>query len=122
MFDIDHFKKFNDRYGHPVGDEILKMVSFTMKGLIRITDRVFRYGGEEFCLLLPETSAKDAVNLAERLRKKIEANRAVRELSVTISLGITEYKMQDPPEDFINRADSMLYKSKENGRNRVTVG
>ena len=122
MFDIDHFKKFNDRYGHPVGDEVLKMVSFTIKGLIRITDRVFRYGGEEFCLLLPETTAKNAVNLADRLRKKIEANRAVRELSVTISLGITEYKMQEPPEDFINRTDSMLYKSKENGRNRVTVG
>ena len=122
MFDIDHFKKFNDRYGHPVGDEVLKMVSFTIKGLIRITDRVFRYGGEEFCILLPETTAKNAVNLADRLRKKIEANRAVRELSVTISLGITEYKMQEPPEDFINRTDSMLYKSKENGRNRVTVG
>ena len=122
MFDIDHFKQFNDKYGHPVGDEILKMVSFTIKGLIRATDRVFRYGGEEFCLLLPETSAQNAVNLAERLRRKIEENRAVRELSVTVSLGISGYKMQESAEDFINRTDSMLYKSKEKGRNRITIG
>jgi diguanylate cyclase (GGDEF)-like protein len=122
MFDIDYFKKFNDKYGHPVGDEVLKMVSFTMKGLVRVTDRVFRYGGEEFCILLPETSAENAVNLAERLRKKIEANRAVRGLSVTISLGITGYDLQETPEDFIKRADTMLYKSKENGRNRFTLG
>lgn len=122
MFDIDYFKKFNDKYGHPVGDEILKMVSFTTKGLVRITDSAFRYGGEEFCILLPETTAENAVNLAERLRRKIEANRAVRGLSVTISLGITGYNSQKTPEDFIDRADSMLYKSKENGRNRVTLG
>lgn len=122
MFDIDHFKEFNDKYSHPVGDEILKMVSFTMKGMVRATDRAFRYGGEEFCIILTETTAENAVNLAERLRKKIEVNRAVRGLSVTISLGITDYITHETPEDFINRVDTLLYKSKQSGRNKTSLG
>jgi len=122
MCDIDHFKRFNDTYGHQVGDEVLKMVSRTLKVLKRTTDRAFRYGGEEFCVILPETTSQNAVNLAERLRLKIEENRAVRGLSVTISLGIAEHRKGESAEELIKRADSLLYKSKEGGRNRVTVG
>jgi diguanylate cyclase (GGDEF)-like protein len=122
MFDIDHFKRFNDSYGHQTGDEVLVMVARTAKAVIRSTDRAFRYGGEEFCIVLPETNAENSLICAERLRRKIEANKAVHNLSVTISLGITEYKGNETPESFIKRTDSLLYASKENGRNRVTVG
>ncbi len=121
MFDIDQFKRFNDTYGHPVGDEVIKMVSRTVKGIIRTTDRAFRYGGEEFCIILPETTAENGMNLANRLREKVEINRAVRGLSITISLGITEYRKGEPAEEFIDRVDRALYQSKENGRNRTTI-
>ncbi len=121
MIDIDYFKRFNDTYGHPVGDEILKMVARTMKGIIRVTDRAFRYGGEEFSYILPETSAENSMHLAERLREKIEQNRAVRGLSVTISVGVTGYRDGESAEAFIDRADSALFASKEEGRNRCTL-
>ncbi|MFW5775537.1 MAG: diguanylate cyclase [Chitinivibrionales bacterium] len=119
MFDIDHFKKFNDTYGHPVGDEVIKMVSRTIKGMIRTTDLAFRYGGEEFCVVLPETSADKALNLAERLRRRVELNRAVKDLAVTISLGVTDLQNNESAEKLIKRADSALYAAKEGGRNRV---
>jgi diguanylate cyclase (GGDEF)-like protein len=121
MFDIDHFKRFNDTYGHPVGDEIIKMVSRTVKGVMRKTDRAFRYGGEEFCIICTETPAQNAICLAERLRDKIRTNRAVRGLSVTVSLGITEYRIEESPEAFIERVDRALYTSKDNGRNKTTL-
>lgn len=122
MMDIDHFKMFNDNYGHPVGDEVLKMVSLTLKGMIRNTDSAFRYGGEEFAILLPETTDENAVNLAERLRRRVEMNRAVKGLSVTVSLGVAGIRDNEPPEDFIKRADQALYAAKRNGRNRIVVG
>ncbi|MFW6254372.1 MAG: diguanylate cyclase [Chitinivibrionales bacterium] len=119
MFDIDHFKKFNDTYGHPIGDEVIKMVSRTIKEMIRTTDLAFRYGGEEFCLLLPETAAQNAVTLAERLRKQIEQNRSVQNLAVTISLGVTDLRSGESAELLIKRADTNLYAAKQGGRNRV---
>lgn len=122
MFDIDHFKLFNDTHGHPIGDEVIKMVSRTIKGMVRKTDRAYRYGGEEFCALLPETKAENGIHFAERLRKKIEINKSVKNLSVTISVGITQYKTGELAESFVDRVDTILYKSKEDGRNRVSVG
>lgn len=122
MFDIDNFKKFNDVHGHQIGDEVLKMVALTMKSMMRITDKAFRYGGEEFCVILPETSGENTLHFAERLRKKVELNRTVRKLSVTISMGVTEYKSTETPELFIKRADELLYKSKKTGKNRITLG
>lgn len=121
MFDIDFFKKFNDTYGHPVGDEVLRMVSTTIKKLTRVSDKAFRYGGEEFCILLPETPAQNASIFAERLRKAIETNKSVQGLSVTISIGIAEYDKQEKPEMVLDRADKALYVSKEGGRNQVTI-
>ncbi len=122
MFDIDHFKKFNDMHGHPVGDKVIKMVASITSAMVRASDMALRYGGAEFCVLLPETSAEKATIFAERLRREIETNRSVQNLAVTISLGITEFKSKDQPQNIIDRADTALYKSKENGRNRISVG
>jgi diguanylate cyclase (GGDEF)-like protein len=121
MIDIDHFKKCNDTYGHPVGDEVIRMVSRTIKSMIRTTDRAFRYGGEEFAILLPETSSGNGYTLSERLRITIEADRSVKGPSITISSGITEFAATDTPESFVKRADTCLYSAKESGRNRVVI-
>jgi diguanylate cyclase (GGDEF)-like protein len=121
MIDIDHFKKFNDMFGHPVGDEVIRMVSRTIKGLARATDRAFRYGGEEFAVLLPETSSGNGHTLAERLRTAVEEDRSVKGLSITISSGITEFAVTDTLESFVRRSDTCLYSAKESGRNRVVI-
>lgn len=121
MMDIDHFKKCNDTYGHPAGDDIIRMVSRTIKTMIRATDRAFRYGGEEFAVLLPETPSGDGYVFCERLRCEIEADRSVKGLSVTISIGITEFSATDTPESFVKRADTCLYSAKDSGRNRVVI-
>jgi diguanylate cyclase (GGDEF)-like protein len=121
MLDIDHFKKFNDAYGHPVGDEVIKMVSRTMKSMVRSTDRVFRYGGEEFAVVLPETSPENGALLAERIRRQIEADRSVNGLVITISIGVGGVNVSETPEAFIKRVDGALYEAKKNGRNRVAV-
>ena len=121
LFDIDHFKKFNDTYGHPVGDEVIKMVARAAKASGRTTDKVFRYGGEEFCVLLPETAVESATVLAERIRSRIEADRSVNGLSVTVSLGVTQFHPGEGAEPFIDRTDRGMYASKEGGRNRFTV-
>jgi diguanylate cyclase (GGDEF)-like protein len=121
MLDIDHFKKFNDAYGHPVGDEVIKMVSRTIRSMIRATDRAFRYGGEEFALVLPETSVENGALLAERIRRQIEANRSVKGLVITISIGVGGVNISETPEAFIKRVDGALYEAKETGRNRVAV-
>jgi diguanylate cyclase (GGDEF)-like protein len=121
MFDIDHFKQFNDTYGHPVGDEVIKMVARTIRGVVRRTDIAFRYGGEEFCVLLPETAAENAMHLAQRLRAKVESNRAVRNLSVTISLGVTGLRGRESAESLVGRADKALYSAKSEGRNRAVL-
>ncbi len=121
MLDIDNFKKFNDTYGHPLGDEVIKMVAKTIKEIARNTDRAFRYGGEEFAVLLPETKCENGLFLAERLRKRIEENRLIKNLLITISEGLTGLASDDSPESFIKRTDSALYAAKEGGRNRVVM-
>ena len=121
MLDIDHFKKFNDAYGHPVGDKVIAMVARAIKSLVRSTDRAFRYGGEEFSVILPETTAENGARLAERLRQQIGADRSVKGLVITISLGVGEVTIAETPEGFIKRVDGALYSAKETGRNRVVV-
>jgi diguanylate cyclase (GGDEF) domain len=121
ILDIDHFKKFNDTYGHPVGDEVIKMVARTIKAMVRSTDRAFRYGGEEFAVVLPETTAENGARLAERIRQQIGADRSVKGLVITISLGVGEVNVSETPEGFIKRVDGALYCAKETGRDRVVV-
>lgn len=125
LADIDHFKQVNDKYGHLVGDEVLRATSKRLKDCMRTFDVVGRYGGEEFMILLPETGIEGAKQFAERLRHTIAKDpmRAGEDsLSITISLGITEVNHRIKIyEDLINEADKALYFSKAAGRNRATV-
>jgi diguanylate cyclase (GGDEF)-like protein len=126
MIDIDHFKGYNDTYGHLQGDRILVAVAQSLKTISRATDMVARYGGEEFILLLPETDSTRAEALGNRLREHIERQRFVGmqqmpEQAVTISVGIASYMAPAPKESLLEAADSALYQAKHMGRNRVVV-
>ena len=126
FFDIDHFKKFNDTYGHHIGDEVLKQVAAIFKNSLREgIDIAARYGGEEMIALLPETDINGAYIVAERLRKAIEEHEFTgykTSLHVTISIGLSEYPASDSNvEELIRKADTALYQSKENGRNKTTI-
>lgn len=126
MLDLDHFKKVNDRYGHPSGDAVLKQVSATIRQTVRKSDIVSRYGGEEFTVVLPETTLKGAVLLAERIRKRVEGLEVGADeetIRMTISLGLTIWEPGSPAggkADIIDAADRALYASKRNGRNKVS--
>ena len=122
MFDIDHFKKFNDTYGHQVGDKVLEIVVSLIKSKIRESDFLFRYGGEEFALLLPKTSMKDAERLAEEVRFVVERHQFKYKgepVSVTISIGVGCFLEGDSVESIVERCDKALYGAKEAGRNCV---
>jgi len=124
IFDLDHFKKVNDNYGHLAGDEVLCVVSQRINSLLRTVDVLGRYGGEEFGIILPATPMEGALILAERLRQAIaQAPVTYKEITipVTVSIGISEFEMEAPNyEHLIHCADLALYYGKENGRNRVT--
>jgi diguanylate cyclase (GGDEF)-like protein len=122
LLDIDHFKAFNDTHGHAAGNDILAGVAKEIGKLVRQTDIAFRYGGEEFVLILPQCPPEGTVQLAERIRKAIEArvfDTCAGRLSVTISIGCTMYLPNDDQQSFFKRADVALYKAKNTGRNRV---
>ncbi|MDF1553443.1 MAG: diguanylate cyclase [Deferrisomatales bacterium] len=128
MIDIDHFKRVNDTYGHPVGDRVLVRLVEILKDAIRSEDLVARYGGEEFVLLLPQTDAAHAAHLAERVRERAEAERlrlaAGGELSFTVSLGVADLRPDTAPMErdaLLSAADNAMYRAKANGRNRVEV-
>lgn len=117
--DIDFFKTINDTFGHDVGDTILKEISSIIRETIRISDYPFRWGGEEFIIISPNTSIEDARALAERLRERVEINTFVTGEKTTISIGVTQYCLNETIDELIKRADNALYKAKHNGRNRV---
>jgi diguanylate cyclase (GGDEF)-like protein len=124
MIDIDYFKKFNDNYGHQAGDAVLKQVARLLKKNSRTTDFVCRYGGEELCIILPNTTAEEALFNAKRINKavedmEVELNNSVKG-KVTISVGVATFPDNAlTPEDLIKHADKGLYYAKENGRNQV---
>lgn len=125
MLDIDFFKRFNDQYGHQTGDDVLKIVSAAISELIRTSDLAYRYGGEEFAIILPATKIDDALIFAERLREKIEAIKIKTKdygvLRVNISLGVSEVsKLSTDAPSVIKASDKSLYLSKESGRNMVS--
>lgn len=120
MFDIDHFKRVNDTYGHDAGDNVLKTVASLVKDLIRDTDVFARWGGEEFIILLPNTLVSDGKLLAERIRKAIADYEFTSMPPVTASFGITQLQPNDAGDDLTKRVDKALYHSKASGRNRTT--
>jgi diguanylate cyclase (GGDEF)-like protein len=120
MFDIDHFKQFNDRFGHPAGDELLRQVAQVLRESARAYDVAARYGGEEFALLLPNTALEQAVQVAERLRQQIRAIENPH-APVSASFGVATYRRGMPPATLVYEADAALYRAKRNGRDRVCV-
>ena len=126
MIDLDYFKKVNDTYGHLIGDMVLKEVTTRISNSLRQIDLLGRYGGEEFCLLLPGCDEKTAQQVAERLREEIsntpiQTNRG--EISISASFGVGEYLLSSSRtiETLIQHADDGLYQAKSNGRNQVVL-
>jgi diguanylate cyclase len=127
MADIDHFKSFNDTYGHQLGDQVLRLVARTLTECVKGRDTTARYGGEEFGIILPQTRLKDALALAEQIRKTLMRRRLVRRDSgselgtITISIGATCYEPGEPVAALVRRADEALYRAKHSGRNCVVA-
>lgn len=122
MLDIDHFKSINDRFGHGVGDEVLKAIATTLKADLRNIDLVFRYGGEEFLVLLSGTGQEAAAMIGERLRQAVEALQHLVEgqaIHLSISLGCATLAPGETVESLLRRADNALYNAKREGRNRL---
>ena len=121
LFDIDHFKHINDNYGHNVGDKVLRELSSLVRGLLREEDIFARWGGEEFVIVLEETSLKETEKLASRLRAEIEKFHFDVVEDITCSFGVTQFTQRDTESIFFERVDKALYEAKERGRNRVIV-
>jgi len=126
MMDIDHFKRFNDQYGHQFGDVVLKTVVQTMRSSIREEDLLARYGGEEFALMVHDVQAIGLLSISEKIRHLLEQTKIISPetgdvVSVTISIGCTIWKPDDNSTSFIGRADNALYRAKELGRNNSVL-
>lgn len=129
MLDIDFFKNINDTYGHLAGDCIISEVANIIKQEIRTYDTPARYGGEEFCIILPDITLKQAEKLAQRLRKKIEKSifdisehsTTDKKISITASIGISEFAEDETPNDLVSKSDEVLYEAKKTGRNKVVI-
>lgn len=126
MIDIDHFKSVNDRFGHSIGDAVIKNIAQVIRACVRGSDIAVRYGGEEFLVMLPATRADGACTVAEAIRAKVETLRLVRKRDnvalpgFTVSVGVAHQLGTAGCEELVARADSALYQSKEGGRNRVS--
>lgn len=121
LFDVDHFKRVNDVYGHQVGDRVLKELTQLTRNLMRRVDVLGRWGGEEFLLVLPATDVHGAARLAERLRSAMAQHRFEDVDAITASFGVTAYQWSEAAESLVDRADQALYQAKNDGRNRVVV-
>ena len=127
MIDIDHFKKFNDSFGHQVGDQVLRLVAKVMQDNVRDVDHAARYGGEELIAVLPGTDLTSCVAVAERIRRRISEARLTRRAtgeeisSVTVSIGVAQFRMAESAEAMIERCDRALYQAKQSGRNKTAT-
>lgn len=126
--DIDHFKTFNDTWGHQIGDQVLRLVASVLKDNVKGQDLLARYGGEEFAIVLPNTSLKDATTLADNIRLAVSKRRLLNKFTntdlgrITMSFGVAPHVPGDSVDHLIRNADAALYKAKETGRNRVMAG
>jgi diguanylate cyclase len=125
MSDVDHFKSFNDKYGHVTGDQVLRLVAMSVKQNVKGQDIAARYGGEEFAVALPNTALQPATTVADHIRRAVMTKELMKRSSgehlgrVTISIGVAVLRPSDTPQSLIERADGCLYAAKHNGRNRV---
>jgi diguanylate cyclase len=125
MTDIDHFKKFNDSYGHLTGDQVLRLVAISAKQNVKGQDIAARYGGEEFAIVLPNTVLRSAITVADHIRRAVMTKELMKRSTgehlgrVTISVGVAALQATDTAQSLIERADTCLYAAKRNGRNRV---
>ena len=125
LLDIDKFKEYNDSYGHLEGDQVLIRLGQVIKSCLRKMDTAYRYGGEEFTVILPETGGDEAATVAERIRTAVETElftprKNGETVNISISIGVTEYNLQEEIAVFVQRADKAMYQSKQAGRNRVS--
>ena len=121
MYDIDHFKRINDSFGHDVGDAVLQTITALAKENVRDSDIVARWGGEEFMLLMPESDINVVRTVAEKLRLAIAGHGFDKDIKLTVSFGATAYAPRDDMNSLLKRVDDALYRAKDNGRNRVEV-
>ena len=119
MFDIDHFKKINDKYGHLVGDDVLKILTKLIMEDKRSSDFIYRYGGEEFFLVLPHTDINGVVKAAQRLHQLISKLTIPKVGHITVSMGVVEYQSNESIDDVIKRVDDLMYQAKKSGRNQI---
>lgn len=119
VLDVDHFKRVNDEHGHLIGDEVLILLARLMRQVFRRQDRFYRFGGEEFVVLLPSTDAAIADSLFQRLRRTVETHDFPQVGRITVSLGYTQIRSKDSPAAAFDRADQAVYLAKKSGRNRV---
>ncbi len=123
LLDIDNFKHYNDRYGHLEGDKVLARIGEVLQESLRETDSAYRYGGEEFMVILPETGGKEATNVAEKIRRQVEDKTfypaSGEAVHVTASIGVAQYIFEEELSALIKRADNAMYVNKNQGKNRV---
>ncbi len=119
MYDIDFFKNINDKFGHDMGDKILKELSVVVKNSLRFVDILGRYGGEEFLIIMPSTSFEDAKEIAQRTREEVENHKFINSIKITISLGLVNLKTDENIDAIFKRLDNLLYDSKHAGRNTI---
>jgi diguanylate cyclase (GGDEF)-like protein len=121
LIDIDHFKTINDRFGHESGDHVLRTVVEIVQRRCRRLDQVFRMGGEEFLLLLPDTRREESALLSEQLRASIAATPMLEGRQVTVSIGVSQLRAGDRADDWLKRVDEALYRAKQGGRDQVLI-
>ncbi len=125
LLDIDNFKHYNDRYGHLAGNKVLVILGQVILKSIRLADPAFRYGGEEFTIILPETTAEGALMVAERIREKFESEALSPEpneiVHNTVSIGVAQYKPKEDVDSLTHRADTAMYAAKRQGKNRIIL-
>ena len=123
LLDLDDFKQFNDTYGHIEGDQVLSRFGQVIKRCLRQTDSAYRYGGEEFTILMPMTTSKNGAVTAERIgaefKKENFSPLTGKNIYLTMSIGLAQYKSQEDMKSFVHRVDQLMYKAKKNGKDRV---